>query len=89
MALIIIKGGLQLGYSRVGRTTSITQLEATDEILLCNRSSRQGISHLIIDDKDTTHFRDTLPNQLDYFLSYLNKFTPTPAVAPEAIFNWY
>jgi len=40
MALIIIKGGLQLGYSRVGRTTSITQLEATDEILLCNRSSR-------------------------------------------------
>lgn len=43
----------------------------------------------IIDDKDTIHFRDTLSNHLEYFLSTLNRFTPRPAVAVEATLNWY
>ena len=46
MALIIIKGGLQLGYSCVVQETSIPQKEATDEILQWDRFSRQGICHL-------------------------------------------
>jgi transposase len=43
----------------------------------------------VIDDKDTIHLRQSLPNHLENFLSALHTYTPKPAVAVEATLNWY
>jgi len=57
IALIIIKGGLQLEYDCVGQITSMPLKEATDEILQWNRSSHaRGSIIFVIDDKDSVNF---------------------------------
>jgi hypothetical protein len=41
----------------------------------------------VIDDKDSIHLRQTLPNHLENFLSAVHAFIPKPAVAVEATLN--